>query len=178
MSIKQTTYPLVNVNITLEHHNFQWKNPLFTLFLWPVSSSLCNSHYQRVTHSSTEPSFRRFATAPATTERPRGSKHCPITWQVWPRRMGCVTPVTRKKRAPKTMGTTSTTQENLTNMTDLNLGSKSLGRLWFSNIIERNQHGAQLNIQTSLNKISAWSPWYKGTQSTKSVMPSGDNWYV
>ena len=31
-----TTYPLVNVYITMENHHFQWVNPIF---LWPFSSS-------------------------------------------------------------------------------------------------------------------------------------------
>ena len=33
-----TTYPLVNVYITMEHHNFQWENPLFQ---WPFSIAFC-----------------------------------------------------------------------------------------------------------------------------------------
>ena len=30
--------PLVNVYITMEHHHFQWVNPLF---LWPFSIAFC-----------------------------------------------------------------------------------------------------------------------------------------
>ena len=32
-----TSYPLVNIQKTMENHHFQWVNPLF---LWPFSSSL------------------------------------------------------------------------------------------------------------------------------------------
>ena len=38
-----TSYPLVNVHITMENHHFEWENPLF---LWPFSIATLN--YQRV----------------------------------------------------------------------------------------------------------------------------------
>ena len=38
-----TKYPLVNVYITMENHNYQWENPLF---LWQFSMAMLN--YQRV----------------------------------------------------------------------------------------------------------------------------------
>ena len=39
----QSSYPLVNLQKTMENHNFQWENPLFQ---WPFSIAMLN--YQRV----------------------------------------------------------------------------------------------------------------------------------